>query len=72
MKMMVATVTNADHTNVLLSVVMETVTVMKLTLVQKIANQVKPVQIVNLIGRLTDLNAVIQHGMSMVLIALHY
>jgi hypothetical protein len=34
-------------------------------------NQVKLVPTVNLIGRLTDLNAVILHGMSMALIALH-
>jgi hypothetical protein len=45
---------------------------MKLKLVQKIAKPVKPVQIVNLIGQLTDLNAVIQHGKSMVLIVLHW
>ena len=40
-------------------------------IVLKIAVQVTLVQTVNLIGLLTALNAVIPHGMSLALIALH-
>ena len=61
----------------LLNVVMDTVMVMKPKHhVQKIVVVValmvarKAVMTVNLIGQLTDLNAVIQHGMSLVLTVL--
>jgi succinate dehydrogenase hydrophobic anchor subunit len=56
----------------ILSVVMVPVTVMKPKHhVQKTAVQVELVQTVNLIGQLTALNAVIQHGVSMVLTVQH-
>jgi hypothetical protein len=54
----------------ILSVVMAPVMVAKLKkAVQKTALQATPAETVNLIGLPTDLNAVIPHGMNMVLIA---
>jgi hypothetical protein len=56
----------------ILTVVTVFVTVVKpKQTVRKTAVQVVTVQTVNLIGQPTDLNAAIQHGVSMVLIALH-
>jgi hypothetical protein len=68
--MMVVTVMNADHT-IVLSVVTEHVMLLKLLqIVQKTVLEVIHVQTVNLIGQITALSAVIQHGMHLVLIAL--
>jgi len=47
------------------------VTVVLVTLVVTLV-ELKHVQTVNLISHLTDLNAVILHGMSLVLIVLHW
>ena len=49
--------------------IMTVVTVM-VALMGALMVAVKTVQTVNLIGRLTDLNAAIQHGMSLALIVL--
>ena len=74
MTVMVVTVRNLTQDAVeLLNVVMDTVMVMKPKHhVQKIVVVVarKAVMTVNLIGQLTDLNAVILHGMSLVLTVL--
>jgi hypothetical protein len=57
----------------ILSVAMVSVTVVKpKQTARKTAAQVVIVQTVNLIGQLTDLNAVIRHGVSMALIVLHW
>jgi hypothetical protein len=80
MTVMVVTARNLTRVAVeLLNVVMDTVMVMKPKHhVQKIVVVValmvarKAVMTVNLIGQHTDLNAVIRHGVNMVLIVLHW
>ena len=78
MTVMVVTVRNLTQDAVeLLNVVMGTAMVMKpkhhvqKTVLVALLVVLNPVMTVNLIGLLTDLNAVIQHGMSMVLTAPH-
>ena len=72
MTVMVVTARNLTQVAVeLLNVVMDTAMVMKPKHhVQKIVHQVDHVMTVNLILQLTDLNAVIQPGMSLVLTVL--